>query len=243
MNMATIYRKIYPVPMPPNAEIIKRRGRRVARWVDGNGNVKTARVSRNGKKVIHEAGCWYARYRDAGGRPCRVSTGCADEQAARKVLSDLLADVEKVKAGIVTPTEAKVAEHADKPVLRHVDNYLEHLKAKRVRGRRVSQHYRRCLRGRLTRVVKECGFQHLSDIARHEVERWLLNAEEADMAAGTRNEYLTSMMAFSNWAVREHRITVVTGSFNFTKAAEDRNAENLLIIRSSDLAPKYMENW
>jgi phosphatidylserine/phosphatidylglycerophosphate/cardiolipin synthase-like enzyme len=30
--------------------------------------------------------------------------------------------------------------------------------------------------------------------------------------------------------------TVITGSFNFTKAAEERNAENLLIIKSEELA-------
>ncbi len=36
---------------------------------------------------------------------------------------------------------------------------------------------------------------------------------------------------------------VITGSFNFTKAAEEKNAENLLIIRSKDLAQKYIENW
>lgn len=204
--MATIYRKTYSVPMPPGAEIIERRGRRVARWVDGNGNVKTAPVSRNRKKVLHEAGCWYARYRDADGRPRRVSTGCEDEQAARRVLSDLLAGVEKVRAGIITSTEAKVAEHADKPLLQHVDDYLMHLEVKRVRGRRVSEGYRRCLRGRVTRVVKECGFRRLGGIARHEVECWLLKAEEADMAAGTRNEYLASMLAFCNWAVREKRM-------------------------------------
>ncbi len=39
------------------------------------------------------------------------------------------------------------------------------------------------------------------------------------------------------------REVVITGSFNFTKAAEERNAENLLIIRSRDLAAKYIENW
>ena len=33
--------------------------------------------------------------------------------------------------------------------------------------------------------------------------------------------------------------TVITGSFNFTKAAEESNAENLLVIRSPELAAKY----
>jgi phosphatidylserine/phosphatidylglycerophosphate/cardiolipin synthase-like enzyme len=37
--------------------------------------------------------------------------------------------------------------------------------------------------------------------------------------------------------------TVIIGSFNFTKAAEEGNAENLLIIQSTDLAAKYIENW
>jgi phosphatidylserine/phosphatidylglycerophosphate/cardiolipin synthase-like enzyme len=37
--------------------------------------------------------------------------------------------------------------------------------------------------------------------------------------------------------------TVITGSFNFTKAAEEKNAENLLIIKSKGLAGIYIENW
>ena len=38
--------------------------------------------------------------------------------------------------------------------------------------------------------------------------------------------------------------TVITGSFNFTKAAEERNAENLLILRHQpELARQYLENF
>lgn len=37
--------------------------------------------------------------------------------------------------------------------------------------------------------------------------------------------------------------TVITGSFNFTKAAEEKNAENLLIVRDNDLTERYIENW
>ncbi len=36
---------------------------------------------------------------------------------------------------------------------------------------------------------------------------------------------------------------VLTGSFNFTEAAEDRNAENLLVIRDNALAVQYARNW
>jgi phosphatidylserine/phosphatidylglycerophosphate/cardiolipin synthase-like enzyme len=37
--------------------------------------------------------------------------------------------------------------------------------------------------------------------------------------------------------------TLITGSFNFTNAAEQHNAENLLVIRSTDLAATYTANW
>jgi phosphatidylserine/phosphatidylglycerophosphate/cardiolipin synthase-like enzyme len=37
--------------------------------------------------------------------------------------------------------------------------------------------------------------------------------------------------------------TILTGSFNFTKAAEQQNAENLLTIRDATLANQYTANW
>ncbi len=36
---------------------------------------------------------------------------------------------------------------------------------------------------------------------------------------------------------------VITGSFNFTKSAEDKNAENLLVIRDKETAGKYVKKW
>ena len=37
--------------------------------------------------------------------------------------------------------------------------------------------------------------------------------------------------------------TLITGSFNFTKQAEEHNAENLLVIHDRGLAERYLENW
>ncbi len=39
------------------------------------------------------------------------------------------------------------------------------------------------------------------------------------------------------------RETVITGSFNFTKEAEEKNAENMLVLRSSKLAALYQNNF
>ena len=36
---------------------------------------------------------------------------------------------------------------------------------------------------------------------------------------------------------------VITGSFNFTRAADSRNAENVIIIDDSVVAQQYLQNW
>ena len=36
---------------------------------------------------------------------------------------------------------------------------------------------------------------------------------------------------------------VITGSYNFTKAAVERNAENILVVHDRALADKYETNW
>ena len=38
-------------------------------------------------------------------------------------------------------------------------------------------------------------------------------------------------------------IKVVTGSFNFTNAADTKNAENVLLIEDKNLAAQYITNW
>ena len=36
---------------------------------------------------------------------------------------------------------------------------------------------------------------------------------------------------------------VITGSFNFTKAAQEKNAENLLVLHDPGLISSYLKNW
>ena len=37
--------------------------------------------------------------------------------------------------------------------------------------------------------------------------------------------------------------TLITGSFNFTKAAEDRNAESLVVLEPPEAVGLYMEDF
>ena len=39
------------------------------------------------------------------------------------------------------------------------------------------------------------------------------------------------------------RAKILTGSFNFSKAANNRNSENIILINNTQLAERYYQNW
>ena len=78
-----------------------------------------------------------------------------------------------------------------------------------------------------------------------------------DEKSATNNASATRLLLARSIEVRsdgEHAIAhnkvmlidddiVITGSYNFTNSAEKRNAENLLILRSSYAMKRYLDNW
>jgi phosphatidylserine/phosphatidylglycerophosphate/cardiolipin synthase-like enzyme len=63
-----------------------------------------------------------------------------------------------------------------------------------------------------------------------------------------KNEGLPTMIDAEH-AIAHNKIMIIddylvlSGSFNFTKAAEENNAENLLVINDPVLAKRYAQNW
>jgi phosphatidylserine/phosphatidylglycerophosphate/cardiolipin synthase-like enzyme len=72
------------------------------------------------------------------------------------------------------------------------------------------------------------------------------NYSSADFALANQG---VPTMIDANHAISHNKVmvidgeTVLTGSFNFTKAAQEKNAENVLIIRDKALAAQYTRNW
>ena len=213
--MAAVYRKKYPIPIPDSAEIITRRGQKLARWKSGKGQVRMAEVL-DKNRVRFVSDCWYIRYRDASGVMRRQSTACRDKQAAEKVLADVLADVEKVKAGIMSHQEMSAAGQRETPITSHVQDYLAHLAARTVRGGRISPKHVNHVRAQLGRIVKECRFHLLKDINRQSVQQWINRLAQtarnhntldpASLSPRTINIYRSAIVAFCNWCVGEGRL-------------------------------------
>jgi integrase len=195
--MGSLFKKLVTRPLPAGAEIITRKGERLARWRDSKRKLRTAPVTigQNGTdRIRDESATYVARYRDGNGLVVEVSTGCRDKTAAQSVLADLERQAEKVRAGLLTPAEARTAEHVGKPIAEHVDAYIESMQA-----RGVVKMHRDNVRNQLSRVIADCGFARNADLNREALERWLANETKAGRSARSRNAHRAAMIAFCNW--------------------------------------------
>ena len=209
--MGTVYKPKYTRPLPDGAELFTRKGVRCARWTDGYGRKRTARVTtgRDGSaKIAAESTTFTARYRDGAGHLVQVATGCRTVEAAKTVLAELEARADKVRCGAWTAAEDSVLDHKLTPIGAHIEDYLTRLRNKRGKGgrQRVSSGHVANVEHNLNRVVSECGFKLLRDLNRSALGRWADTREAEGMAARTINAHLVAMTAFGNWCVEANRI-------------------------------------
>src|SRR6516165_5314105 len=202
--MGSLFKKAVTRPLPFGAEIINRKGERLARWRDGKGKVRTAPLTtgQNGTdRIRDESGTYVARYRDGNGLIVEVSTGCRDKTAAQSKLADLERQAERLRAGLITPAEARTAEHIGKPIAEHVDAYITSLEASGASRKHVAES-RRIIKA----VLEGCGFATLADLERSAMERWLNARRQAGSSARTRNVDLIRLIAFANWCAANGRL-------------------------------------
>jgi integrase len=195
--MANVFKKIVTRPLPRDAEIITRKGVRLARWRDGKGKLRTSPVTTGkdgAERIRDESSTYVARYRDGTGQVVEVSTGCRDKSAAEHVLADLKWKAERIRSGLLTPAEARTAEHLATPISEHFDAYLNALAA----AGSVPMH-RSNVKSYLNRLAADCGFTRLGDLNREALEKWLARETKSGRSARSRNTHRASLIAFANW--------------------------------------------
>jgi hypothetical protein len=193
--MGNVFKKTVTRPLRPNAEIITRQGGRLARWRDATGKTKTVPVTVGkdaAERIRDESSTYVARFRD--GIVVEVSTGCRDKTAAQNVLADLERKAERVLSGLLTPAEARTAEHLATPIRAQFDAYLNALAA----AGSVPLH-RHNVKTYLNRLAVDCGFGRLADLNRESLERWLARETKSGRSARSRNTHRSSLIAFANW--------------------------------------------
>ncbi len=213
--MGTAYRETFTKPLPAGAELFTRDGERFARWIDGKGRKRTARIVRpetgahaNTDRLLIEARTFTARYRDGSGIVRKVATGCRTADGANIVLAELERRAERVRSGTASAAEDAALDHLGAPIGGHVEAYLAHLAAKRGKGGkpRVSPKHVANVRHCLGRIVGGCEFRRLRDLERGAVERWAAARDAEGMPARTLNAHLVALTAFGNWCVDTKRL-------------------------------------
>ena len=203
--MGSLRRKTVTKQLPPNAELIQRRGEQIARWVDGRGKKRTAKTTtgRDGStRVSIESGKWFAKYRDASGLVREISTGCSDKGAAQTILNKLERRQELVRSEVISAAEESVANHQMTRLVDHLETYIQSMRAAGRSNRHITD------TDRLARqITADCGFRVLRDIDAERVESWLVTKLEIGMATRTRNSYLGALKGFCSWCVRNRRLT------------------------------------
>lgn len=203
--MGTVFRKAWTAPLPPGAELVEQRGKRIARYRIRSGKLRTAEVftAADGRvRIRGETKAYIAKFRDAAGFWIERPTGCTDETAARAVLAQLERRTELVRAGVLTPEEDAASKHGAESVDTNLDAWRDHL---RLKG--STEHWYTQARRRVARVTSDRGVKRLRDFTAAAVERWLADQADAGMSAGTRNGYRQACVTFVNWCVRAGRLT------------------------------------
>ena len=202
--MGSVFKKTVTRPLPQGAEFIVRQGVRLARWRDGKGKIRTAPVTtgRDGtERIRDESSTYFARHRDGNGIVVETPTGCRDESAARQVLADLERRAERVRSGLLTSAEDRIAEHQITPIGEHVDGFAASLEASGATAKHVRE-----TRRILGRIFNGCDFHTLGDLERSAVEYWLNTRRSEGASARTRNVDLAALIAFGNWCVANRRL-------------------------------------
>ncbi len=119
------------------------------------------------------------------------------KHVAEAALAKLVREMEEERAGLIAPRPLR--EAVQKPLLKHLDDYVADLTAQ---GR--SKKHVALAQNRTKRLCQQCGWHALVDVTSDSFNRWRTKQK---FAPKTLNEYLTLTSAFFNWLCRHDRFT------------------------------------
>ena len=154
---------------------------------------------KTGKRKTVESKKWWGCYTDANGTRKRVSLA-ASKNVAQQMLAEIVAKVERERAGLVDPTENEMK----RPILQHVDDFEKHQKAKN-----NTPYYVREIVGKVKRCISYCKWRTLRHIKATDVEGFLTDLREKEcLSLQTSNHYLRAIKTFVHWLIENHRLNV-----------------------------------
>jgi site-specific recombinase XerC len=117
------------------------------------------------------------------------------------VLADLERRAERVRSGLLTSAEDRIAEHLMTTIKSHTADYIDSMKSRGV----VEMHRANTLR-HLEALIRDCGVDRLADL-KEGLERWLSSESSKGRSARSRNAHRTALVSFCNWCMAVGRLS------------------------------------
>ena len=127
--MASVFRRVKKMPLPEGAQVVERKGIRVAEWRDANGRRRHAPLSKDGSGIRVESATYTVQFMDEHGHPQRVATRCRDHAAAEQLGRELEKRAMQRREGLLDPAQERFAKAARQPIADHAAAHIEHLRA------------------------------------------------------------------------------------------------------------------
>ncbi len=139
---------------------------------------------------------WWGRFTDSLGCERRVPLA-SDKRVAQAMLNDLVAKVERQKAGLEDPVD----EEMQKPIDTHLADFESSQKAKNNSTRYVLETL-----GKIRRCVEACRWRRIAQIKATDVQRFLANLRDEGLSVQTSNHYLRAIKCFTRWLTINRRL-------------------------------------
>ena len=140
---------------------------------------------------------WTAQYTDETGTVRQVSTKTANRNAAEKILARYEAEIDRLKAGVVTHEELEKAQV--KKVT--FDEALERFRTKMEASGNTTDYIKITLQ-RISRFFHETGIDSVAKMRRETVERWIATeVQKKVFTPSSINHYLTAVKSFVRYLV------------------------------------------
>ena len=189
----------------------------IIRYVDAAGK-QVSKATPGARRIRKKSQTWWGRFRGGEGKVRRVSLS-DDRETAETLLADRVKRARREEAGDTDPFE----QHRNRPLTKHLDDFLTHLNAKGD----THGHGKQTI-SRVSAILAGCGFEKIGDISAAHVSAFLADmrkpkrikvkvktkgkkapteTEKVTKGTGlaTTNGYLVAIKSFCIWLVKDRR--------------------------------------
>ena len=186
----------------------------------------TARpLNDSGDRIVLEAAHYTIQYFDHAGRRRKVSTRCADKDAALQLANQLETKAMQRRSGLIDTTAERFASEARRNIREHIADFRAHLTAKGRTARHVVETCR-CVE----KVVSASVAEYAKDVTSDAVLRKIAELRGDGSSLRTCNAYLCAIKTFTRWLWREKRTPddALAGLSLFNEATDRRHVRREL---------------